>query len=111
MTDDELKSLFAALQRENAGMREEKAAAHAETRRHFEARTEAARHEIRLVAESVSGVNEKLDREAGDIRADPSFFPPEQRQRRASADARRNLERTEAFTGGIIARLMAWPLP
>jgi hypothetical protein len=68
MTDDDLKSLFAALQRENAGMREENAAAHADTRRHSEVLTEVTRHEIRRVAESVAGIGEKLDRYAGDIR-------------------------------------------
>ena len=52
MTDDDLKALFAALQRENAATREENAAAHAETRRHFEVLAEGTRHEIRLVAEA-----------------------------------------------------------
>ena len=61
MTDDDLKRLFDSMRQENA-------AAHSETRRHFEVLTEGTRHEIRLVAESVAGVNEKLDREAGDIR-------------------------------------------
>lgn len=79
MSDEEVKSLFASLQRDNADMREENAAAHAETRRqfdiavtetrrHFDVVTEGTRKEIQLVAESVVGVNEKLDREAGDIR-------------------------------------------
>ena len=68
MTDEDLKALFAALQRENAGMREENAAAHAETRRHFEVLTEGTRKDIQIVAESVAVLNEKLDREAGDIR-------------------------------------------
>jgi hypothetical protein len=36
--------------------------------RHFDVVSEATRHEIRLVAESVANVNERLDREAGDIR-------------------------------------------
>jgi hypothetical protein len=62
MTDDELKGLFAVLQRENAGMREQNAAAHADTRRHFEVLTEGTRQEIQLVAESVLHLNEKLAR-------------------------------------------------
>ena len=61
MTDDDLKRLFDSMRQENA-------AAHSETRRYFEVLTEGTRHEIRLVAESLAGVNEKLDREAGDIR-------------------------------------------
>jgi hypothetical protein len=62
MTDDDLKRLFDSMRQGNA-------AAHADTRRHhFEVLTEGTRNEIRLVAESVAGVNEKLDREAGDIR-------------------------------------------
>jgi hypothetical protein len=85
VTDDELKRLFAEFQRENAAMhaetrrenaaklaetRQENAAMHAETRRHFEILTEATRHEIRLVAEAVIQVDEKLDREAADIRSE-----------------------------------------
>jgi len=73
MTDEELRSLFASLQRENAAVREENAAAHAETRRHFDrvvtetrghfdAVAEGTRKEIHLVAESVLHLNEKLDR-------------------------------------------------
>ena len=54
MTDDELKRLL-------EGMRQENAAAHADTRRHFDGVSEATRHEIRLVAESVTLVYEKLD--------------------------------------------------
>ena len=64
MTDDDLKALFAALQRENAGMREEDAAAHADTRRHFEVLTEGTRKDIQLVAESVVLLRDKLDRTA-----------------------------------------------
>ena len=75
MTDDELKNLFAGLQRENAGMREDNAAAHAETRRHvevlteetrrhFDVVTEGTRKDIQLVAESVQLLSEKLDRTA-----------------------------------------------
>jgi len=64
MTDDDLKGLFAALQRENAGMREENAAAHADTRRHFEVLTEGTGKDIQLVAESVLLLGEKLDRTA-----------------------------------------------
>ena len=84
MSDDELKAFFASLQRENAAMREENAAVHAETRRHFDAAvaetrrhfdvvttetrrhfdvvTEGTRNEIQLVAESVLHLNEKLGR-------------------------------------------------
>ena len=62
MTDDELKGLFAALQRENAGMREENAAAHTDTRRRFEVLTEATRQDVQIVAESVLHLNERLGR-------------------------------------------------
>lgn len=61
MPDDDMKRLLEAMQRENL-------AAHADTRRHFDIVSEGTRHEIRLVAESVAHVNEKVDREAGDIR-------------------------------------------
>lgn len=62
MTDDDLRGLFAALQRENAGMREDNAAAHADSRRHFEVLAEGTRKDIQIVAESVLHLNEKLTR-------------------------------------------------
>ncbi len=75
MTDDELKQLFDAMRQDFAALRQEfatdrqvNAQAHAETRRHFDIVTEATRQEIRLVAESVALVDEKLEREATDIR-------------------------------------------
>jgi uncharacterized protein (DUF3084 family) len=73
----------AEMRQEIAAIRQENAAAHTETRRlfnetadriatdtrhEFEIATEAMRHEIRLIAESVTGVDERLTREAGDIR-------------------------------------------
>lgn len=54
MIDEELRSLLAA-------MRENQAAANADTRRHFDVANEATRHEIQLVAEAVAQGNEKLD--------------------------------------------------
>ncbi len=63
MTDDELKGLLEALQRANASMREENVVAHAETRRHFDVSTEVVEHEVRLVAEAVAQLEEKVDRE------------------------------------------------
>lgn len=73
--DDELKRLFDAIRQDSAALRQEfaadrqaNAAAHAETRRHFDVVTEATRQEIRLVVEAVALVDEKLDREATEIR-------------------------------------------
>jgi len=57
MTDDDLKRLFDSMRQENA-------AAHGDTRRHFEVLTEATRKDIQLVAESVLHLSEKLDRTA-----------------------------------------------
>jgi hypothetical protein len=59
---------FEGTRREFAAIRQENASGHAETRHQFEIVTEATKHEIRLVAESVAVVNEKLDRTAADIR-------------------------------------------
>jgi len=67
MTDDDLKGLFAALQRENTRMREENAAAHADTRRHFDVLTEGTRQDIQLVAESVMFLRERLDQTATNL--------------------------------------------
>lgn len=55
MTDDDLKRLFDSMRQENA-------AAHSDTRRHFEVLAEGTRKEIQLVAESVLLVSEKLAR-------------------------------------------------
>jgi hypothetical protein len=53
--DDELKQLLDT-------MRQESSAAHEDTRRHFDVALESAKHEVRLVAESVAQVNEELRR-------------------------------------------------
>ena len=84
------------MRQENAAARQENTAAHAETRRQFEATvnrisaenqetvnrisaenrqyfevaTEALQHQIGLVAEKVVGVTEELHREAADIRVE-----------------------------------------
>ncbi|MFZ2493461.1 MAG: hypothetical protein WA208_18430 [Thermoanaerobaculia bacterium] len=57
MTDDDLKRLFDSMRQENA-------AAHSDTRRHFEVVAEGTRKEIQVVAESVLLLREKLDRTA-----------------------------------------------
>jgi flagellar motility protein MotE (MotC chaperone) len=68
VTDEELKSLFDALGRENTAMRRENAAGHAETRRYFDVTAESVRNEIRFVAEAVAQLEEKVDRETESIR-------------------------------------------
>ena len=55
MTDEDLKLLFESMSQENA-------AAHTDTRRHFEVVTEGTRKAIQIVAESVLHLNEKLAR-------------------------------------------------
>jgi len=75
VTDDELKHLFDALQKENA-------AAHAETRRdfhdtadhhvaemrhYFDVAMESSKHEIGLIAEKVTRLEEKLDQIAANL--------------------------------------------
>lgn len=100
MTDEELREQFESLRQENASalagavqiLRQENAAAHAETRqvlrqeisdtrrilgeenletrRHTEVLIEATRHDLQLVAEAVSILDEKLDRTATDIRTE-----------------------------------------
>ncbi len=59
MTDDELKALF----KELAGAIED-------SRRYIDIFAEGLRHEIRVVAEKVTGLDEKLTREAADIRGE-----------------------------------------
>jgi len=63
VTDDELKALFESSKAETRQLVED-------SRRHFDVTAEGLRHEIRLVAEKVTGVDEKLSREAADIRSE-----------------------------------------
>jgi light-regulated signal transduction histidine kinase (bacteriophytochrome) len=53
--DDELRAVLDAMRRESA-------AAHLETRRHFEILAEDLRPELRLVAEGVSLLTERVER-------------------------------------------------
>jgi septal ring factor EnvC (AmiA/AmiB activator) len=62
MTDDELKAMFEALRQENVATRQENAAAHVETRRHFDVTAERLESRIDLVAESVGLLDEKCER-------------------------------------------------
>lgn len=69
MTDDDFKRLFGT-------MRQESAAAHSETRRHFEVLAEGMRKDTQLVAESVlqlsersSRTDEKIERTAAETQA------------------------------------------
>ena len=62
MTDDELKRLFDAV-------RQESAAAHAETRRHFEISAERLEKRFDTLAESVIAINEKVERRISAVEA------------------------------------------
>lgn len=53
--DEDLKNLLEAMRQENA-------AAHAATRRHFEVLADGLRHELRLVAEGVASNTVKIER-------------------------------------------------
>ena len=53
--DDELRQVLEAMRQENT-------AAHAETRRHFDIVAEDLRHELRIVAEGVGSLSERIDR-------------------------------------------------
>jgi hypothetical protein len=83
VTDDEAQKLLTAIRQENA-------AAHGETRRHFdetadrlastmrhqfEVSTEALKHDIQLVAEGLIGLGERVSREIGrlDEKMDQGF--------------------------------------
>ena len=61
VSDDELKRIFEE-------MRQKDDAAHAETRRHFDVTAESIRNDVKLLAEKVTHIDEKLDRTAADIR-------------------------------------------
>src|SRR5206468_215655 len=54
MTDDELRRLFETHS--------------AEIRRHFDVSTEEVKHEVRLLAEGLTRLDQKLDRTATDVR-------------------------------------------
>ena len=107
MTDDDLRRLFDSMRQENA-------AAHSETRRHFEVLTEATRKDIQLVAESVvllsdkldrtaTSLDEKIDRTAGETQAMIKFSHVEIDRRVRSledavADLQSRVERLEGST-------------
>ncbi len=60
MSEDELKRLLESMRQENA-------AAHVETRRHFDVSSEGLKQDIGHVAEAVTQLDEKLDREIGEL--------------------------------------------
>lgn len=103
MTDDDLKRLFDT-------MRQESAAAHSETRRHFEVLTEGMRKDTQLVAESVlhlserlSRTDEKIERTAAETQAMIKFSHVEIDRRMRSledavADLQTRVERLEGST-------------
>ncbi|HMH49945.1 MAG TPA: hypothetical protein VK548_06910 [Candidatus Acidoferrum sp.] len=66
-TRDTLRQEIAA---SAAEIREEMAATAAETRRHFDVVTEGSMTKIQLVAEGVIGVDQKVDRLAGEMRSE-----------------------------------------
>lgn len=61
MTEDDLKVLFDRLAQESAS-------AHAETRHLFETTAESLRGEIRIVAEAVGSLDEKIERDIDTLR-------------------------------------------
>jgi uncharacterized protein YukE len=72
---------FRQMREENAGefqriatefrqVREENAAAHAETRRHFDSTAERFESKFELLSEGIQNIDQKLGREAADIRAE-----------------------------------------
>lgn len=76
MTDDELRSLFESLRQENAAAHEETRRHFnetadrnsAENRHHFDVASEDTRHQIQLVAESVVATRDEIHRELTDVR-------------------------------------------
>jgi hypothetical protein len=79
MTDDELKGLLDTMRQENSASHEETRrrfdavdVRFAELHRHFDVVTEATKHEVRLVAESVAQVKEELNRETNALRQEMS---------------------------------------
>ena len=80
MTDEELRGLLnahsdqtrrhfdVAAENMRQGFAEDLASATREIRRHFDVSTEQVRHEVRLLAEAVAHLDEKLDRTAADTR-------------------------------------------
>jgi threonine aldolase len=107
MTDDDLKRLFDSMRQENA-------AAHSDTRRHFEVLSEGTRKDIQLVAESVvllsenlartaKGLDEKIERTAAETQAMIKFSHVEIDRRMRSledavADLQTRVERLEGST-------------
>lgn len=115
--DDELRRLFETLRQDNVALRQENAAAHAETRRHFDVTAEGVRQEIRGVAEGVVNTRDLLSRETADIREEMRRgfaetqamikFSYTELDRRVSAleESRRTVEQTLADVQARLDRL------
>jgi phospholipid N-methyltransferase len=100
MTDDELKHLFDALQRDNVALRQDLATARAEMRRHFDVTVERLETKFDTLVEGVTSINgnlsrridvveESIERTAADTQAMIKFSHSELRPSRAHARTRR----------------------
>ncbi len=68
--DEELRRMLETLRGELATVRQENAATHAETRHQFNIVLERLDRGFGLLAEGILNIDEKLDREAADIRGE-----------------------------------------
>ena len=100
MIDDELRRLLEAMQEQNN-------AAHAETRRHFDVTAEGLRHEVRLVAESVATLDEKMTREVArlDEKMDRGFADTQAMIRFSHAELERRIRSLEQGFESLQARV------
>jgi len=87
MTYDELKRFWEAMRQENA-------ATHAETRRHFDVTVERLERRFDMLAEGVTSVDEKLDRRAADL---------EERMERGFAETQASAARTPRHLHALTA--------
>jgi prefoldin subunit 5 len=121
MTDDELKGMFEVLRHENATMREEGTAAHAETRRQFGVAVEHIDKRLDLLAETVqlvndelqrtrTGLDEKIDRTATETQSMIKFSHKElDRRLTALEEGQRALEETVAELQARLQRIESAP--
>lgn len=93
MGEDDLKSLLEQMS--------------ANVRRHFDTQTESLRGEIRGVAEAVSHLDAKLDREAGALRKDmhDGFAETQAMIKFSHAELDRRVSRLEAAFADLQARV------
>jgi len=111
MADDELKRLLELMEQRNAAAHEETRRLSdqrtAEMKRHFDVTAESMRGEIRLIAEAVGSLEEKVDREVHrlDEKLDRGFADTQAMIRFSHAELERRVRSLEQVVADLQSRV------